>query len=867
MGAATAQSTTYSRCEQFDYCSGYGYCMNAGTACMCNPQYDGMNCSVCAVDYFNYPACYPCKSYCQNGGVCTNNTCICPANATDILCSNCAQNLNGQYCTQDPIGFSIITNEIVYDIGGATITIIGAHFNQQVLEAASVRCRFESYRSWYYWYYSSGSIYYSSSGSVINDSALVCITQTMRSDSYNVSFSLDNGTNWFSDGYNNELSSLTLPVTAYCSKRLNRCSNNGNCEFDICTCNGEFTGEKCEQCAEGYFEYPSCVSCYDFCKNSESCINGTCICTAPYVGSRCTECPVEYNGKGCLRIPMIISVTPEVVFDVGGTNLTVTISNFDENIANVLCKFQSDYYDGNLTDISNAYIVNLTTLNCLIPRMNSSLRRLYISMTGGTTWIDSSSYIFVNGTCPNRCYRGHCSFGQCICEMNIAGPSCSSCAIGYYHYPNCYLCSDCESNNGTCDQINGTCICGDPVRFTGTLCNECQSNYYGPNCTNTSYLFSIEPNATSDLSIRDGINITLIGSKLYFISLSDVICQFQVLNITWTVPAISANSSTVICSLFYTIQQASIIVSLSLDRGMTWIDKLKPRWSFSIYVYSACPMNGDCNYGSCSYGNCICTLGYTDTLCDRCANGFFGYPYCYSCSSYCANNGTCVNDTCLCAERFTGMLCTECQSNYYGSQCLKIPVLLSVIPTTVADVGGVNLTVIGDYFDMNSTTVLCQFRLNSYPFTAQINSGSAVNRTAFNCLAPRLESSQYQLHASIDNGTTWISSYVYLSVEMTCPNGSKNCNLGRCSFGNCICDTISAGPTCSSCAVDYYNFPNCYSCYYCEQNNGSCNYTNDRCICGDPVRFTGTFCNLCQPNYYGSNCTNNSQTGLSLIYK
>ena len=140
-----ADSTVSAECEQFDYCKNHGYCMNAGAACMCNPQFNGSNCSVCATGYFNYPWCYACRSFCLNGGICRNDTCTCPTNTTDIFCSNCAPNFNSQYCTQDPIELFIITNEVLYDMGGAYITVMGGHFNRNLSTAGNVRCRFVSY--------------------------------------------------------------------------------------------------------------------------------------------------------------------------------------------------------------------------------------------------------------------------------------------------------------------------------------------------------------------------------------------------------------------------------------------------------------------------------------------------------------------------------------------------------------------------------------------------------------------------------------------------------------------------------------------------------------------------------------------------
>jgi laminin, alpha 3/5 len=92
-----------------------------------------------------------------------------------------------------------------------------------------------------------------------------------------------------------------------------------------------------------------------------------------------------------------------------------------------------------------------------------------------------------HGACNN-------ATNQCICDRGYAGSDCSTCAVGYFNFPDCVSCSQyCEPNNGTCVKNENTCSCGDPTRFRGVYCTKCQPHHYGINCVANLKLFYIDP--------------------------------------------------------------------------------------------------------------------------------------------------------------------------------------------------------------------------------------------------------------------------------------------------------------------------------------------------------------------------------------
>lgn len=87
-------------------------------------------------------------------------------------------------------------------------------------------------------------------------------------------------------------------------------------------------------------------------------------------------------------------------------------------------------------------------------------------------------------------------------------------------------------------------------------------------------------------------------------------------------------------------------------------------------------------------------------------------------------------------------------------------------------------------------------------------------------------------------------------ASTTC-NGHGTCN----TLGGCNCSTGFAGPNCNQCAANYYNYPSCTFCLASTTCNGhgTCNSLGG---CNCSTGFTGPNCSSCAANYYNyPNCT------------
>ena len=74
---------------------------------------------------------------------------------------------------------------------------------------------------------------------------------------------------------------------------------NKDVQFKSCNCKENFSGPLCNQCADGFFNFPNCESCQcqgDGIEDTNTCdiVTGSCACRQGYVGEKCDSCDVGY---------------------------------------------------------------------------------------------------------------------------------------------------------------------------------------------------------------------------------------------------------------------------------------------------------------------------------------------------------------------------------------------------------------------------------------------------------------------------------------------------------------------------------------------------------------------------------------------
>ncbi|XP_069477011.1 laminin subunit alpha-3 isoform X2 [Ambystoma mexicanum] len=245
----------------------------------------------------------------------------------------------------------------------------------------------------------------------------------------------------------------------------------------LCYCKPNFAGHNCDQCAEGYHRYPSCIripwhpvtpphtpkpdepsagdiirpckagffgpqchpcQCYGYGVLNNECDGktGHCMCQVGFQGSSCDRCAKGYfNYPFCQRcVCKPAGVLPEVC-DAAGK---------------CLCRSETEGPHCDRCATGYHSFPACQECNC-----------------------------DVYGSSDNMCS----SKGQCHCHENYAGLTCNQCAPAYYSYPTCSpcRCSSHGSYRSACDPVTGQCECQPGV--TGQRCDQCHSGSYSfPHC-------------------------------------------------------------------------------------------------------------------------------------------------------------------------------------------------------------------------------------------------------------------------------------------------------------------------------------------------------------------------------------------------
>ncbi|TRY60964.1 hypothetical protein TCAL_05712 [Tigriopus californicus] len=216
-----------------------------------------------------------------------------------------------------------------------------------------------------------------------------------------------------------------------------------NLETGQCPCSSNYGSRQCDQCQNGYFSYPACngCNCDPMGTVEEICDKdyGQCLCKEGFAGERCDQCePGWYNYPSC---------TPCECSDVG--------SNSE------VC----DPKDGQCPCLGNF---------------------------GGRQCVQCSPGYFKYPLCKAcNCdsigSRGlSCDdTGNCNCHPNFVGTKCDQCAPKRYNYPRCEECN-CDPDGvtpdffalGGCDSVPAGSLCTCKEKVTGRICDTCKPLYW-----------------------------------------------------------------------------------------------------------------------------------------------------------------------------------------------------------------------------------------------------------------------------------------------------------------------------------------------------------------------------------------------------
>ena len=765
-------------CEVGAHCSNHASSVtDDGTrttcACSCEAGFTGSDCSQCSVGHVNYPTCTECTvaAHCSgNANSVTDdgmrNTCVCTCKTafTGSSCDSCADNY---------IGYPTCTKCTVKDH-------CSDHADSVVSDALKQNCECDCRNKW---------------------TGTTC-------DSCDAKYSGD--CDVCAVGHIDFPNCVECEVGAHCSNHASSVTDDGTRTTCACSCEAGFTGSDCSQCSVGHVNYPTCTECTvaAHCSGHANSVTddgmrNTCVCSCgnSFNGTTCDKCADGYIGYptcgGCTVKDHCSDHADSVKSDASKQNCECDCRN---KWTGTTCDSCDAKYSG---DCDVCAVGHIDFPNC-------------IECEVGAHCSNHASSVTDDGT------RATCA---CSCEAGFTGSDCSQCSVGHVSYPTCTECTvaaHCSgnANSVTDDGMRNTCVCTCKTAFTGSSCDSCADNYIGyPTCTKCTVKDHCSDHAGSVVSdalkqncecdCRNKWTGTTCDSCDAKYSGDCDVCAVGHIDFPNCIECeVGAHCSNHASSV--TDDGTRTTCACSCEAGFTESDCSQCSVGHVNYpTCTECTVAAHCSGHANSVtddgmrNTCVCSCGnsFNGTTCDKCADGYIGYPTCGGCTvkDHCSDHADSVvsdalkqNCECDCRNKWTGTTCDSCDAKYSGD-------------CDVCAVGHID-----------------------FPNCIECEVGAHCSN-----------------HASsvTDDGTR-------TSCVCSCDNKwtSTDCSVCPSEFG---------GPNCDVCAVGKFDFPNCLPCTpidACNGNSNSATVVNDKCICDCSNQWSGDTCNLCVGLFEGSNC-------------
>ncbi|KAM4688948.1 LOW QUALITY PROTEIN: laminin subunit alpha-3 [Discoglossus pictus] len=270
-------------------------------------------------------------------------------------------------------------------------------------------------------------------------------------------------------------------------------------------------------------------------------------------------------------------------------------------------------------------------------------------------------------------------------------------------------------------------------------------------------------------------------------------------------------------------------------------------------------LNNDCDTQT---GQCLCRTGFHGTACDRCAVGYFFYPFCQKCNCdmFGAADPACGSQgQCLCHANYAGLTCNQCAPGYYNypscqpCQCSES----GSYQRTCDPVTGqcdCRLGVIGRTCDR------CASGSQDFPFCEGFNGECDPAGTMHS------HDGRCQCLPHVEGLTCNRCKPLYWNLVSENPKGCTDCNceeMGTLSGvrechqteGDCYCKPNVCSSSCDTCNDGYFFLEgrHYFGCQGCQCDMGGsvshiCTESSGSCVCRNNLE--GKNCNQTKANYY-----------------
>ncbi|CAL8292350.1 unnamed protein product [Lota lota] len=618
-----------------------------------------------------------------------------------------------------------------------------------------------------------------------------------------------------------------------------------------CVCKRGFAGRRCDRCAFGYRDFPSCSACdcqLSGSTNTDPC--SPCTCKVNVMGVNCDLCKSGYynlqasDPEGCSHcfcfgvsdVCESSSWSMSQLASYGGLlNLSlfydVPLDNHDRSVpahcdiimeGNGKSLRQSSPRLLFLTPLANQSVsmamtpqnfvdehglVHVTRDDLLSVLAEVTALRVNLRLNASASGPLGVGRISLDVADPNSAGRLQAvAVETCECPWGYAGSSCESCASGFYRLGGVMfggMCLQCECNDHAteCD-INGVCL-GCTNNTTGPQCDSCLPGYYGDPTLDTAddcqpCACPLPPPNSHCEKCADGF----YGDPLVMGEVCKRCDCHGNVNVSEVGHCDAASGACLRC-LHHT--------------GGTHCDTCLPGYYGDAINAKNC-QECSCDLGGAVSGVCDVTTGHCDCrpnvtglTCDRCQVGFYGIQSGRGCSAcLCSQLGS-VSESCdeqghcLCVEGMGGDKCDRCHHGYYNH---------TASGCTVCD--------------------CARTHGNCHPATGD-------------CLCPPHTEGE-----ECERCETGYWGHDPIRGCQSCDCSAKGCSDPQCDLtnGECPCHMGFSGRSCDRCSPGHHGYPECRACG-CDvagTREDLCNHTLGVCDCSH----TGTC--VCKASVGGRGC-------------
>eukprot|EP01064_Diplonema_japonicum_P037406 TRINITY_DN8740_c0_g1_i1.p1 TRINITY_DN8740_c0_g1~~TRINITY_DN8740_c0_g1_i1.p1 ORF type:complete len:2130 (+),score=388.50 TRINITY_DN8740_c0_g1_i1:56-6445(+) len=510
-------------------------------------------------------------------------------------------------------------------------------------------------------------------------------------------------------------SAVGYPACTTCSLQLH-CNGNANSVAPnalqtgcVCSCAAQWTGEQCDtcptkydqiacnSCAAGLVQYPSCVTCTSatHCNGRASSVaptfaqdGCTCACVNRWVGDACQHCPDPYGGSACNTCATgYIGTPPNCVKCTIDVSCSRHASSVTSSGGSCVCTCDGNWSGADCSSCDVKYN-QVTCSGCNTGYVGATCRACDASADcngkGLKVTSDSSNTQCHCTECKDKWEGATCA----TCPTQY-GAGCNTCAVGRVGFPTCNLCTvtgDCSNHatSVTSDPNTDACVCTCAAQWEGPQCNNCKLQYDSLTCDRCAAGHIGYPNCVLCTS---AVHCNGRAASGIITNAERTLCICQTCTASWTGDSCGAcqhpHNASAGCAACLT-GYISYPKCVECTTATHCSDHASSVVSNTDQTACTCTCSGKWQGNTCN----TCIDIYDQTTCDKCADGYIGYPDCTQCqASACNNHGSLVGSNtdrtaceCNCRNQWSGAGCLVCPEAYGGVDCDRCSAAGQVYP-------------------------------------------------------------------------------------------------------------------------------------------------------------------------------------------